>query len=71
MSFLVVFPIGTVEDSTYFVKADLAQGNSGTAVLEEVVNVAIFLKTLAKCTVLVKDWCVDWLSFGYAVSLEL
>ena len=42
VSFLVVFPIGTVEDSTYFVKADVAQGNSGTAVLEEVVNVAIF-----------------------------
>ena len=61
--FWIIFPMITKEDCRYLVQANIAQRNSCTTILKELINTFFFSKTTSEGSILIKNWCISWSGF--------
>ena len=52
---LIRLPVGTEEAGSHFIEADVAQGDSGPFVAEEVIDLAVATQLATKSPVLIED----------------
>ena len=65
---MIRLPVGTEEAGSHFIEADVAQGDGGPFVAEEVVDLAVTTQLATESPVLIEDWGI--VRFGLLDPLD-